>query len=202
MSSRLCWTKGELKALLDQGLVPLGARQFEGMFFVFFNFQSKLQGRLARTFSTTKELDESASPMLLLQQAVTDEGDLRLMLEILDGSDSAHLKPYRPTSVVDFSDNTLATLGGRWGGRGLVTLTGDAAHPCCPTDGQGRNQAFEDAVVMCRTFKDDLPVSESLRKFEETRLPGVKRIHDDQRMNYEKRMRGVPVGPQPLAMQQ
>jgi 2-polyprenyl-6-methoxyphenol hydroxylase-like FAD-dependent oxidoreductase len=192
----------ELKALLDLGLVPMGSREFEGMFFMVFNFHSKHPGRLLWTFSTTKQLDESASPMLLLRQAVTDEGDLRLMEEIFDRSDVAHLKPYRPTSVVDFSDDILATLEGRWGGRGQVTLTGDAAHACRPTDGQGGNQAFEDAVVLCRTLKDDLPVLETLRKFEETRLPRVKRIHDDQRIRYENRMRGVSVGPQALAMQQ
>jgi FAD-dependent urate hydroxylase len=194
-------SSNELKALLDQGLVPM-SRQFEGIFFMVFNFHSKHPGRLLWTFSTTKQLDESASPMLLLRQVVTDEGDLRLMEEIFDGSDTAHLKAYRPTSVVDFSDDTLATLGGRWGGRGQVTLTGDAAHACRPTDGQGGNQAFEDAVVLCRTLKDDLPILETLRKFEETRLPRVKRIHDDQRIRYENRMRGVPVGPQPLAMHQ
>jgi FAD-dependent urate hydroxylase len=145
----------ELKALLDQGMAPMGSREFEGMYFIVFNFHSKHPGRLTWTFSTTKQLDESTSPMLLLRQAVTDEGDLRLMQEIFDGSDSAHLKPYRPTRVVDFSDDTLAPLGGRWGGRGQVTLAGDAAHACRPTDGQGGNQAFEDAVVLCRTLKDD-----------------------------------------------
>jgi FAD-dependent urate hydroxylase len=192
----------ELKALLDQGLAPMGSREFEGMYFLVFNFHSKHPGRLSWTFSTTKQLDESASPMLLLRQAVTDESDLRLMEEIFALTPSAQLKPYLPTSVVDFSDDALATLGGRWGGRGQVTLTGDAAHACRPTDGQGGNQAFEDAVVLCRMLKDDIPISETLRKFEETRLPRVKRIHDDQRIRYENRMRGVPVGPQPLAMQQ
>jgi FAD-dependent urate hydroxylase len=193
----------ELKALLDQGLVPMGSRELEGMYFTVFNFHTKHPGRLAWAFSTTKAVDESATPMSLLRQAVSDESDLRLMQEIFEGSDKAHLKPYRPTRVIDFSDDALAALGGRWGGRGQVTLTGDAAHACRPTDGQGGNQAFEDALVLCRTLKDGvLPISESLREFEETRLPRVKRIHDNQRIRYENRMRGVSVGPQPLAIQQ
>jgi hypothetical protein len=77
-----------------------------------------------------------------------------------------------------------------------VTLTGDAAHACRPTDGQGGNQAFEDAVVLCRTLKDDLPIQQTLRKFEETRLPRVKRIHDDQR--YENRTEWLPVHPEAM----
>jgi 2-polyprenyl-6-methoxyphenol hydroxylase-like FAD-dependent oxidoreductase len=191
----------ELQALLDRGLVPF-QRSSEGLYFVVFSFHSKTTGMLSWTMSTTKEVGESASPMSMLRQAVTDEGDLKLMQEIFDGSEVAHLRPYRLNSVVDFSDDILATLGGRWGGRGQVTLTGDAAHACRPTDGQGGNQAFEDAVILCRALKDGLSMPETLLKFEETRLPRVKRIHDDQRIRYESRMAGVPVGPHPVAMRQ
>jgi 2-polyprenyl-6-methoxyphenol hydroxylase-like FAD-dependent oxidoreductase len=191
----------ELQALQDGGLVPF-QRSFEGLYFAVFSFHSKNPGVMSWTFSTTKEVGESASPMSILRQAVTDEGDLKLMQELFDRSEVAHLRPYRQSSVVDFSDDILATLGGRWGGRGLVTLTGDASHAMRPTDGQGGNQAFEDAVVLCRTLKDGLSLPETLLKFEETRLPRVKKIHDDQRVRYENRMAGVPVGPHPVAMRQ
>lgn len=117
-----------LRALLEQGLMPMGQRQFEGMYFIVFNFHSKQPGRLAWVFSTTRQLDESVTPMSLLRQVVTEEDDLRLIQEILDGSDRSHLKPYPATRVVDFSDQVLSRLGGGWGGRSRVALTGDAAH--------------------------------------------------------------------------
>ena len=107
----------------------------------------------------------------------------------------------RAPKVVDFSNEVLEQLdNGGWGGRGRVTLLGDAAHAMRPTDGQGGNQAFEDAVVLSRTLlhafeKESVSIVEALREFEAIRLPRVKRIHDDQRERYEKRMRGESVGP-------
>lgn len=64
-----------------------------------------------------------------------------------------------------------------------------------PIDGQGGNQAFEDALVLTRTLEKDLALSDALREFESSRLPRVKRIHDDQRIRYEQRMQGIRVGP-------
>jgi salicylate hydroxylase len=88
-----------------------------------------------------------------------------------------------------------------WGGRGRVTLLGDAAHAMRPVSGQGANQAFEDCVALVRELTGELPilplssktggnrvdltdfsdVDERLRKFEATRLPRVRAIHADQK---------------------
>ena len=96
-----------------------------------------------------------------------------------------------PRSVQDMSN---LPLNGGWGGRDRVTLIGDAAHACRPTDGQGGNMALEDCAVLCSMLKEaSVDVLEStsscndlIRKFEEARLPRVKRIHDDQRIRAEQ----------------
>jgi 2-polyprenyl-6-methoxyphenol hydroxylase-like FAD-dependent oxidoreductase len=87
-----------------------------------------------------------------------------------------------------------------WGGRGRVTLLGDAAHAMRPISGQGSNQAFEDCVALVRELTGESPLSplslktggnrvdltdfsdvdERLRKFEATRLPRVRVIHANQ----------------------
>lgn len=72
-----------------------------------------------------------------------------------------------------------------------------------PTDGCGGNMAFEDAIVMCRLFgnssllMDITPalVESTLDKFERDRLDRVKKVHDNQRLRYEARMKGEKVGP-------
>ena len=93
-----------------------------------------------------------------------------------------------------------------------MTIIGDAAHAMRPTDGQGGNMAFEDAIVLCRLLgSEELrsavlgsssteigaaeAVEDVLGEFEKTRLPRVKKMHDNQRLRYEARMRGEKVGP-------
>lgn len=89
--------------------------------------------------------------------------------------------------------------------QGRVTLIGDAAHAMRPTDGQGGNMAFEDAAVLCRLLGTESArsvaggangsMADLLNKFEKTRLPRVKKMHDNQRLRYEARMSGEKVGP-------
>ena len=99
-----------------------------------------------------------------------------------------------------------------WGGRGRVTLLGDAAHAMRPISGQGSNQAFEDCVALVRELTGESPLSplsskttggkridladfndvdERLRKFEATRLPRVRAIHANQeeRVSFQRRFR-------------
>jgi 2-polyprenyl-6-methoxyphenol hydroxylase-like FAD-dependent oxidoreductase len=191
----------QLKDTLTKGIAPLGAKTFPGVYFLLFNFHSKRPGRMAWVLSTTKDASENknVTPMSLLQPHVTDPDEWRLLEEILELSDARHLKKFPPTCVMDFSENVLEDMNGGWGGNGKVTLVGDAAHAMRPTDGQGGNLAFEDAVVLFRLVRDAAsrkrPIQEILHEFEATRLPRVKRIHDDQRMRYEARMRGEQAPP-------
>merc|ERR1712232_1479861 len=71
-----------------------------------------------------------------------------------------------------------------WGGRGLVTLIGDAAHAFPSAGGQGGSQAFEDAIVLTRLLEEHpssgKSMAETLEEFEKSRMERVKRIHDDQ----------------------
>ena len=91
-------------------------------------------------------------------------------------------------SIADFSEETSEQLEAEgwslWGGRGLTTLIGDAAHAIRPDDGYGQSLGLEDAVVMGQILAsrqrpiEDL--SETLRRFEHTRLSRVKRVYDNQ----------------------
>jgi hypothetical protein len=100
-----------------------------------------------------------------------------------------------------------------WGGRGRVTLLGDAAHAMRTVAGQGANQAFEDCVALVRELTGESPllpplsskttggkrvdltdfsdVDERLRKFEATRLPRVRAIHANQEewVSFHRRFR-------------
>src|SRR5262249_12543707 len=64
----------------------------------------------------------------------------------------------------------------RWS-TGRVTLLGDAAHPMLPHQGQGTNQAVEDAAVLAQSLsghlqsRADLPIYEALRRYEAARKP-------------------------------
>lgn len=79
----------------------------------------------------------------------------------------------------DVSSNDGIKQG--WGGTKRVTLIGDAAHACRPTDGQGANMAFEDACVLVRQeLRKDIASEDLVLEFENERRPRVKRIHQDQ----------------------
>ena len=56
----------------------------------------------------------------------------------------------------------------RWGDR-LVTLLGDAAHPCTPNLGQGGGLALEDALVLARCLEKGTSVEAALRCYESLR---------------------------------
>ena len=56
----------------------------------------------------------------------------------------------------------------RWGDR-LVTLLGDAAHPCTPNLGQGGGLALEDALVLARCLEKRTSVEAALRRYESLR---------------------------------
>lgn len=56
----------------------------------------------------------------------------------------------------------------RWGD-GLVTLLGDAAHPCTPNLGQGGGLALEDALVLARCLEKGTTIERALRRYESRR---------------------------------
>lgn len=56
----------------------------------------------------------------------------------------------------------------RWGDR-LVTLLGDAAHPCTPNLGQGGGLALEDAMVLAKCIEKGTALEPALRRYESLR---------------------------------
>jgi 2-polyprenyl-6-methoxyphenol hydroxylase-like FAD-dependent oxidoreductase len=63
----------------------------------------------------------------------------------------------------------------RWG-NGLVTLLGDAAHPCTPNLGQGGCMALEDALVLARCVDQEILVANALRRYESLRYSRTRHI--------------------------
>ena len=63
----------------------------------------------------------------------------------------------------------------RWGD-GLVTLLGDAAHPCTPNLGQGGCMALEDALVLAKCFEREASLYRALRSYEALRFQRTRGI--------------------------
>eukprot|EP01083_Nonionella_stella_P091825 256795_1 len=189
----------ELKGCLEKSMVPLAVSEKGKIYFVLFNFNGRHPGRLAWVLSTAIDIqgndDEMISPFSLAEDHVKEVEKLHLIKEVLSLSHEDHLKPYPKTSIVDISDEILETYGknGGWGGRGRITLIGDAAHAMRPTDGLGGAMAMEDAVVLSRVLKSNVEkgdtVQNLLREYESERLPRVKRVYDNQCERYDTRMK-------------
>jgi 2-polyprenyl-6-methoxyphenol hydroxylase-like FAD-dependent oxidoreductase len=63
----------------------------------------------------------------------------------------------------------------RWG-NGLVTLLGDAAHPCTPNLGQGGCMALEDALVLAKCIGKGISLETALRHYESVRYSRTRHI--------------------------
>lgn len=63
----------------------------------------------------------------------------------------------------------------RWG-NGLVTLLGDAAHPCTPNLGQGGCMALEDAMVLANCIDQERSLEGALRRYESLRRSRTRHI--------------------------
>lgn len=72
---------------------------------------------------------------------------------------------------------------------GCVTLLGDAAHPMLPFQGQGANQAIQDAAVLAETLAPALhagaDVHAALRAYEEMRAPRTAHFQQKSRQRWD-----------------
>jgi 2-polyprenyl-6-methoxyphenol hydroxylase-like FAD-dependent oxidoreductase len=67
-------------------------------------------------------------------------------------------------------------------GDGMVTLLGDAAHPCTPNLGQGGCMALEDALVLAKCVKTEPCLKIALRHYELLRYQRTRRIQQRSRL--------------------
>ena len=65
----------------------------------------------------------------------------------------------------------------RWG-HGMVTLLGDAAHPCTPNLGQGGCMALEDALVLAKCVERESTLIRALRRYESLRRQRTRHIQE------------------------
>ena len=81
-----------------------------------------------------------------------------LLQELWNHADPMDLTMPLPISVVDVCDvddnGNIVNIPKGFGGRGRVTIIGDAAHSMRPASGLGGALAFEDAVVLYRRLKE------------------------------------------------
>ena len=61
-------------------------------------------------------------------------------------------------------------------GKGMVTLLGDAAHPCTPNLGQGGCMALEDALVLAKCVAKERFLRIALRRYESLRFERTRHI--------------------------
>ena len=158
----------------------------------FFNFHSKTPGLIAWVCS----IQDPSGKLGITTGETTPLDMIRKYMESLENPDNATLKQYADAKLVlentkSTSDLTWSTqmavvdLTAKegWGGKGRITLVGDAAHSIRPASGLGGSLAFEDAVLLSRILSDDKSgkdIAQRLRDFEEMRLPRCTSISNDQ----------------------
>uniref|UniRef100_A0A7S1CVT0 FAD-binding domain-containing protein n=1 Tax=Cyclophora tenuis TaxID=216820 RepID=A0A7S1CVT0_CYCTE len=144
-----------------------------------FSFHAQNPGTLAWLMEapSKEQLDASKiTPLQYLQQAeewATTPDETKETIETVFGE--ANPKDFEWNSP--FCTTPLPS----WGGKGRVTLIGDAAHTIYPTSGLGGSMGFEDVVVLTRMLeKHSFEFEAAFRDFEETRLPRVAFISEEQ----------------------
>ena len=204
--------------------VPFG----ENIFLTYFNHHSKMPGTIAWVLTVR---NASHQLKLTTSSPLQPEDLIKAYLKSLDDGDPRQDKDdskFREAQIIfnntnDPSDLTWSTELAivdlespaycksnttRWGGRGRITLVGDAAHSVRPASGLGGALAFEDAAVLGRClFEYDPPdattsgtiegsISSHLAHFEALRMPRCQSISRDQTwrstLSYEVGPANVP----------
>mmetsp|Transcript_22035 Transcript_22035/g.53338 ORF Transcript_22035/g.53338 Transcript_22035/m.53338 type:complete len:428 (-) Transcript_22035:329-1612(-) len=171
----------------------------------YFNFQEKVDGKLAWVFTLNKDAYAGGSDPSFESGATTPLDLIESYVKSAESPDDDVLrKDFEDAKLVLGSthlpsDLTYSTEMGvvdlnrehGWGGRGNVTLIGDAAHSLRPASGLGGSLAFEDATLLSRaiaaaargrdaTGAGNTSVEGELRSFEARRLPRCRSLSRDQ----------------------
>ena len=207
----------------EASLVAFGSK----LLLFYFNFHKTMPGTIAWTASSMAPgiVPGVTTPLDLIKAYQQDDSrsevfpktskdDIATAIAVLNASPSSAVTTSSPLSVVDLDQQV------GWGGKGRITLIGDAAHAIRPTDGQGGSMAFEDAAVLSRLLKGAAAASDmrastlvetatmdadesctldaavlALREFESKRMTRIKCISDDQTRRAEMRYKNVVVPP-------
>ena len=189
-----------LHVLLQEELRPSPFGTFNnGETFVFiFNHHPKLPNRLNWVVNTKRtDIEPGATTPWDIIGPVSHKHELRDVFQRLFQKSAPHdlTKSMKLCTIPMPPDNHHG-----WGGRGRVTLIGDAAHAMRPSAGLGSSMAFEDVVVLYRTLLEQETITQPLRTrddwerliqtFENERLPRVRRIVEEQQHLFEQLTRG------------
>lgn len=160
-----------------------------------FNFHPKVDGGLAWVCSCRDDVAEEpksiesgkTTPMELIQSymdSVKDTADDDKLLEQYQHAKLVLGNTHDPSDLTWSTEMAVVDLThGGWGGKGRITLVGDAAHAIRPASGLGGSLAFEDAVLVSRAIaasSEDKDIATQLRAFESQRLPRCQSISRDQ----------------------
>jgi 2-polyprenyl-6-methoxyphenol hydroxylase-like FAD-dependent oxidoreductase len=175
----------------------------EAMIMTYFNFHPKVEGQVAWVFTVrasmlpdTIKIDCGNTTPIELIKAYMDNADVDAdegLKETYELAMTAFNNTHQPSdltwshemAVVDLNQNDIG-----WGGKGRITLIGDAAHSLRPASGLGGSLAFEDAALLARYIarsntSSAASIEEQLREFEKIRLPRCKSISNDQSIRSE-----------------
>jgi 2-polyprenyl-6-methoxyphenol hydroxylase-like FAD-dependent oxidoreductase len=176
-SETLCW-RGAVSEIPDdlthlvEGPIARTYYHKKGIFAIF-NFHKSMKNFLSWV-ATSKDLEmKSIVETLDDFDSESDRKDVKRLLEI---SNPQELTFRTLLCTVPMDDET------GWGGKGRVTLIGDAAHALRPASGLGGSLAFEDVALLSRCLKSKTTtqIPEALREFETLRFTRCKTIVDDQ----------------------
>mmetsp|Transcript_29104 Transcript_29104/g.53252 ORF Transcript_29104/g.53252 Transcript_29104/m.53252 type:complete len:384 (-) Transcript_29104:2349-3500(-) len=190
----------ELEALLDKGFEPFGFKVFGPTLIAVFNHHPSLPRKLTWVVVSGDPniQQKSTTPWHLIKPLSNEEDEHFVVIKRL----FEHSAPQECTG-----SNKLSTMeipsedGNGWGGRGRVTIIGDAAHAMRPASGQGTSLAFEDCLILCRKVKGHMEqISKSrkgcehvMQEFENERLPRVRKIWDMEKKVSEASYTSKPI---------
>lgn len=179
-----------LEQFLDKGVTPLrmddstkGMTSGECVLSIF-NFHPKIERKMTFVMNAHfVAIPHGTHPREIFFEHMKDPFHQSILEEIFKCADDQEIHWPLAQAVIQLPED--GTNG--WGGKGRVTLIGDAAHAMRPASGLGGAMAFEDSVVLCRLLKAKGSSLETrdganglVREFESSRFERVKRIWDNQ----------------------
>ena len=115
-----------IRPYLDIPIVPFGIRLRGAMNYVLFNFHEKLPGTmtLVVNYQDDRVMKSGTTPKQCMEANADDDKELKEIHAILELCDKDGLHHPVRLKVVELPKESVSG----WGGKGRITLTGDAAH--------------------------------------------------------------------------